>query len=196
MFKARHPDVTNSPNDDDPDFVAVRDAQVARVRASIEKIVMTDDPDDVEVDVYPDMEWTADGGEWSRAAGGVALVQHGEEGLDATGLVRTYGPQLGLGTLALMSLFLMMRVVRKSSQAIGPRKRRLHETKTPPEEEPLLTVGPHAVGQAEVSESMLTGKEVDASTLRHQELAQEVSKMVEDDPDGTADLIRRWAEET
>jgi flagellar biosynthesis/type III secretory pathway M-ring protein FliF/YscJ len=196
VFKAQHPDVTDGPNDDDPDFVAVRDAQVARIRASIEKIVMTDDPDDVEVDVYPDMEWTADGGEWSRAPGGVARVQHGEEGLDAAGLVRTYGPQLGLGTLALMSLFMMMRVVRKSSQTIGPRKQRLHETETPPEDEPLLTVGPQPVGQAKVSESMLTGKEVDANTLRYQELAQEVSKMVEDDPDGTADLIRRWTEET
>ena len=50
------------------------------------------------------------------------------------------------------------------------------------------------VGQAEVSESLLTGKEVDAGTLRNQELAREVSKMVEDDPAGTAELLRRWIE--
>lgn len=196
VYKALRPGVTEVPTDDDPDFVAVRDAQVKRVRASVEKIVMASDPHDVEVDVYPDMEWNAEGGEWSRAPGGVALVRRGGDELDTAGIVRTYGPQMGLATLALMSLFLMMRVVRKSSTVADLRGRHVHDAAEPREGEPFLTVGPRSVGKAEVSEGLLTGKEVDSGTLRYQELAQEVSKMVEDDPAGTADLIRRWTEET
>jgi len=196
VFQAHRPGGTDEPADDDPEFVAVRDAQVDRVRASVQKIVMALDPSDVEVDVYPDMEWTAEGGVWSRTPAGVTLAYHGEGELDTAGLVRTYGPQVGLGTLALMSLFFMMRVMRASSPAAIPRRRGRSDTGESRENEQFLAVGARAIGQAEVSEGLLTGKEVDPDTLRFQELAEEVSRMVEADPAGTAELIRRWAEET
>lgn len=193
VIKAQRPNITDDPKDDDPVFVAVRDAQVKRVKASVERIVMATSSDDVEVDVYPDMDWTAEGGMWSRAPGGVALAQQDAEGLDSLGLVRTYAPQVGLATLALVSLMLMMRVVRKSSEAIVPRRQRVLESpEHHGEEEPMLTVGQAPVGQAEVSEGSLTGKEVDPATLRFQELGQEVSTMVEKDPAGAAELIHRW----
>ncbi len=196
VYKALRPGTAADPTDDDPDFTAVKGAEVQRVRASVEKIVMASDPRDVEVDVYPDMEWSTTGGGWIRGPDGVSLVRQGDEELDAAALVRAYGPQLGLGTLALMSLFLMMRVVHKSTARAGLRRRQVSDAGEAREGEPFLTVGPHAVGRAEVSEGLLTGKEVDPTTLRYQELAREVSRMVENDPGGTAELIRRWAEET
>ncbi|MGD2107908.1 MAG: hypothetical protein PVI86_00820 [Phycisphaerae bacterium] len=196
VFQAVHPDATDEPSDVDPDFVAARDAEVARVRASVEKIVMASDPSDIEVDVYPDMEWNAEGGVWSRTPGGIAYAGPGGEGRDAASFLHTYGPQVGLGTLALMSLFMMMHVVRKSSSVATNRKRASAAASKSMEGEPFLTVGARSVGQAERSESLLTGKELDPDTLRYQELVEEVSKMVEGDPAGTADLLRRWAEET
>jgi flagellar biosynthesis/type III secretory pathway M-ring protein FliF/YscJ len=196
VYKALRPDVTGEPADDDPEFQAVRDAQVERVRSSVEKIVMATDPRAVEVDVYPDMEWTAEGGEWRLAPTGVALSHEAGESFDTASLVRSYGPQVGLGTLALVSLFMMMRVVRQSAANTGAGRRRVRDAEQAQEDEPVLRVGPQAVGQAELSEGLLTGKEVDSTTLRYQELAQEVSRMVEEDPAGTAELIRRWAEDT
>ena len=59
-------------------------------------------------------------------------------------------------------------------------------------DEPILTIESHPVGQATAPESMLVGREVDEETLRYQELGTEVSKMVEEDPEGAAQLIRRW----
>ncbi len=196
VYKAQHPEVTDDPKDNDPTFVGVRDAQVARVKSSVEKIVMAKRAEDVEVDVYPDMEWTADGGVWSRAPGEVARAQQGGEGLDALGLVRAYAPQAGLATLALVSLLLITRMVRKSSEMVAPRGRRAAGPVKPHGEEPLLAVGAAPVGQAEVSKGMLAGKEVDAATLRSQDLAREVSTMVEEDPAGAAELIRRWVQES
>ncbi len=196
VFKAQHPEATDDPKDDDPTFVAVRDAQVERVKGSVERIVMAKNAEDVEVDVYPDMEWSADGGSWSRAPGEVALARQGGEGLDTIGLVRAYGPQVGLATLALISLLLMMRMVRKSSEMAVPHRRLAAGRGKPYVEEPVLGVGVAPVGQAEVLKGMLAGKEVDATTLRYQDLAREVSKMVEEDPAGTAELIRRWVQES
>ena len=48
---------------------------------------------------------------------------------------------------------------------------------------------------AAVSEGYLTGHEVDEETLRGHELRDQVSTMVEENPDNAADLIRRWVEQ-
>jgi flagellar biosynthesis/type III secretory pathway M-ring protein FliF/YscJ len=196
VFRARYPDVAEDPKDDDPSYVTVRDEQVARVKTSIERIVMAKSPEDVEVDIYPDMRWTAEGGGFATTPGGVAVALADAESFDAVGLLRSYGPQAILAMLAVMSLTMMMRVVRKSSQAAGRRAPRGEGADVPPEEEQMLTVGPHAVGQAAASEGFLVGKELDEGTLRDQELKVEVAKMVQDDPEGAADLIRRWIEES
>lgn len=195
VLTAQKPDATANPPDDDPDYVAVRDGQVSRVKASVQRIAMAG-PEDVEVDVYPDMEWSSDGGVWSRTPGGVALAQNGVDPAGTLGLLRHYGPQAALVALALLSFFMMTRIVRKSAQSVVPRRRRGVETPEVPEvDERPLSVGSAAVGQAEVSESMLTGHEVDPETLRFRELGQEVSKLVDNDPEGSAELIRRWISE-
>lgn len=201
VVRAEDPKVAGSLQENDPQFVAARDAQVSRVKASVQRIIMGG-PDDVEVDVYPDVDWTASGAEWSRvpagvpSAGGTSGVLVSDENQDLAGLVRAYGPQAGLAVLALTSLLLMTRMVRRSSETVAMSRRRHRPPPSAPDDEELpLAVGPGAVGQAQASESMLTGKELDPDTLRFQELGREVSKMVDSDPEGTADLIRRWIEE-
>ena len=193
IFAARYPDKP-VPKDDEPGFVAIHDQQIGRVRASVEKIVMAKDPQDVEVDVYPDMEWSAEGGGWSRVPGGVAAAPEPDT-LDPVALARGYGPQVGLLMLAVMSLFMMTRIVRKSSEQLGKSRRGAGQVVDPPDDATILAVGPHAVGQAEVSGSMLAGKEVDAETLRYQEFGEEVSKLVEENPEGAANLLRRWIDD-
>lgn len=191
----RFPDKKNA-KDDDPEFVTARDEQVARVKRSIERIVMARGPDDVVVDIYPDMEWTPDGGTWSRTPGGVATATSlaSSEASDPLSLMRSYGPQLGLGVLAMTSLVMMLRIVKKATPS-GTIRMPSVEVETPPEQEPILSVGSQTVGQAEVSASFLTGREVDDDTLRYQELSREVSKLVQQDPEGAAELVRRWVED-
>ena len=142
------------------------------------------------------MEWTPDGGTWSRTPGGAATasVLGAAEGSDTLSLMRTYGPQVGLGVLAMTSLFMMLRIVKKATPS-GTIRMPTVEVETPPEDEPILSVGSHAVGQAEVSASFLTGREVDDDTLRYQELSREVSNLVQQDPEGAAELVQRWIEE-
>ncbi len=193
VFKLRNPDQPE-PKDSDPAFTSLREEQIKRVRASVEKIVMARNPEDVEVDVYPDVEWSVEGGSWSRAPGGTGVVQAGADGLDPLGLLRTYGPQAGLGVLALMSLFMVSRIANRASRAASG-VAAMDIAGGPSGDEPLLASGAYPIGQAAVSESVLTGREVDVETLRYQELGEEVSKLVEKDPEGSAQLIRRWIED-
>lgn len=194
VFRARHPD-KEEPKEDDPDFVSVRDEQVARVKSSVERIVMAKDPKDVEVDVYPDMEWSADGTVWSSAPSAVAFAGSGSDSLDPMGLASTYGPQVGLAMLALVSMFMMLRVVKNVPMPAKESKPEPSEEAVASGEEPMLTVGPSPVGQAAVSESLLVAQEVDDDTLRYQQIGEEVIKLVEADPEGAAKLIKRWMDD-
>lgn len=193
LFAARNPDA-ESPTDDDPGFTAIREAELTRVRTAVERIVMARDPRDVQVDVYPDMKWTSGGGEW-MPPGEALAIGDARADMDAMNMLRDYGPAAGLGTLALLSLFMMMRIVRHSTDAVTSSARTLSAANSGGAE-PVLTVGPSTIGQAAVSESFLTGHEVDEKTLRYQELGQEVAKMVEEDPRAAAELLRRWVQES
>lgn len=195
VFKARFPDA-DKPKDDNPDFQIVRDEQMARVKASVERLTMAKNPTDVEVDIYPDLEWTAEGGVWSSGPGQAAAAQTGSDGFSPFALAQDYAGQVGLTVLALMSLMMLMRIIKKATPIPSDIDARQGlNSDDPPHEEQVLTVGRQPVGQAEVSGSLLTGQEVDDETLRYQELGREVSKLVEDDPESTAQLIRRWIQE-
>lgn len=190
LYAAKHPGEQN-PTDDDAKFTALRDEQLARVKSTVEKIVMARNPRDVQVDMYPDMKWTS-GGEWVAGPGGASVAVEERASFDTLGLMKEYGGPAGLGLLALMSLFMMTRIVRRSSEAVTRSRRAASVVSESAEEEPVLAVGAGTVGQAAVSESFLTGHEVDERTLRYHELGEEVARMVEADPKGAADLIRRW----
>lgn len=195
VFMALHPDSKPNPKDDDPVFLAVRDEQVNRVKGSVELIVMAEDPSDVEVDVYPDMDWSVEGGVWSRAPGGTAASLPAAVTTDTLGMIRLYGPQAALAGFALMSLLMMMRMVRKSSEGLSTVRKEPDESRSAPDADQFLTVGGGAVGRAEVSQSMLQGQEVEPEALHHQELGQEVAKMVEQDSEGTARLVQQWIDD-
>ena len=87
---------------------------------------------------------------------------------------------------------MMTRMAGKSTKLAAGRTSSGSLSDELPADELMLTVGQAAVGQAGASESLLAGKEVDPDTLRSQELGMEVSKLVDADPAGTAELLRRW----
>jgi|GEM_PF-2183512 len=195
VYRARYPDKKDA-KDDDTDFVKIRDDQVTRVKRTVERLVLSRDDKgkDVDVYVYPDMDWSVEGGTWNASPGEIAMAT-AQDGLDAIGLAKTYGPQIGLGVLSLFSMFMMLRVVKNVPHAVEVSDRATEEEVSEGHEQ-VLTVGAHPVGKATVSESLLVGQEVDDNTLRYQELGQEVSKLVEEDPQGAAELIRRWMEDS
>ena len=157
---------------------------------------MARNPTDVEVDVYPDLEWTADGGVWSSGPGQTAAARTGSDGFSALVFVQDYAGQVGLTALALMSLMMLMRIIKKATPIPSDIDAlQGFDSEDMPHEEQVLTMGRQPVGQAQVTGSLLTGQEVDDETLRYQELGREVSKLVEDDPESTAQLIRRWVQD-
>jgi flagellar biosynthesis/type III secretory pathway M-ring protein FliF/YscJ len=191
LFNLKYPDITD-PTDDD--LADEQSALVSSVTAKVVRLVQARDQSDVQVDVYPDLQFSAVGPEWGGATATMVAGAAAAEGpVSAMGMVRNYGPQAGLGLLALMSMFLMMRIVRRSSEEV--RRLSMEDDSDEDDLDTILHVGPNTVGEAAASDSLLLGQEVDEGTLRYQQLNEEVKKMVQADPTGAADLIRRWVQE-
>lgn len=194
IYSAKFPD-KETPKDDDPEFVRIREEQIERVKTSVERIVMAKGPKDVEVSVFPDIEWSGEGVDWRAGAGMGGVAEVSADSVDSLNMIRGYGPQVGLGALALISLVMMMRIVRNVPSRPAASAQSSTKQVAVEEEELLLATGSGAVGKAALSESLLVGREVDDETLRYQELTEEVSKLVEADPESAAELIRRWMDD-
>jgi flagellar biosynthesis/type III secretory pathway M-ring protein FliF/YscJ len=94
--------------------------------------------------------------------------------------------EIALGALAIISLFMVSMMVRKSSPApiIAPKADRAGVPSTVAAED----------SATEVSEGIqsMDGMEVDEDSIRTQQMIGQVSNMVKENPDGAANLVKRW----
>ncbi|MCH7700998.1 MAG: hypothetical protein IID37_04855 [Planctomycetes bacterium] len=178
----------------DTELDPIKALERTRIQGLVQNVLMSMDSNDVQVDFYYDLK----PGEavFAEMPGGLAMGVIAPESSWWSALEK-HVPQIGLGILGIVGLVSMARMVRKSAQ--------IAEASRPTAVEPdsevstgsdgILTVEGGPVGMAAVSEGYLTGHEVDDDTLRAHELREQVSTMVEENPDNAADLIRRWVEQ-
>ncbi|HPZ97385.1 MAG TPA: hypothetical protein PLT93_04545, partial [Phycisphaerae bacterium] len=114
--------------------------------------------------------------------------------------VHAYGSKAGLGMLAVGSLIMMLMMVRRVGE--GP----VLPGEAPPEpgflgrrrkgrrkdEGDEMESGDVAVSEAEVSDHLLVGREVDETTLRSQKLVEQVAELVKADPNMAVTVLQRW----
>lgn len=128
-------------------------------------------------------------------------------------LVKVYGGKAGLGALAVVSLFMMLMMVRRVGDGpvlpgeeppkqviriVGGRNRdqggRSAAGAEAEEEPEALTVGVPPVGEAEAREQLLVGREIDDSTLHVQQVVDQITQLVNEDPHTSVSILRRWIE--
>lgn len=194
VFKARYPD-KNDPSETDSTFINVRDEEFSKVRGAVKNILQSKADEDVQVEMYYDVESAGVMiAGMPGVLGGAAAVSE----LTTTEALKSYAPQAGLVALALFSLFMMTRLVRKSTRTARnafpmPEEQDVDEYAVAPDG--ILAVPGGPIGRAETSEGFLVGQEVDEQTLQNQQLDEQVARLVDDDPEGVADLLRRWVEQ-
>lgn len=190
VFQARFGAIAEQDNlDEDARYVQLRTAEIERVRNAAMNILMTREAADVDVDVFYDL--AEDGGKLRELPG--VDVQIAASGGTMTDLARRYGVQVGLGTLSLLSFLIMARLVRGSSTPGGVRKAP-ESSPRDQESEEILRVPGGPVGKAAISDSVLIGREIDDETLRLNQLGEQVSKMIQDDPKSAVEMIKHWVE--
>ncbi len=95
-----------------------------------------------------------------------------------------------VGVLAVIALGMMLMMVKRSAKRIElPSVEQL--VGVPPE----LESGNDLVGEAAEGEAVMTGIEVDEKLIEIQQLRDQVSELVNQDPESAASLVDRWAEQ-
>ena len=121
----------------------------------------------------------------NAAAAAMAVADASPAG-SVTGLFTRHAKEIGIGVLAVVSLFMVSGMVRRGATVTT--------IATPVE---LRAAAPLAVDEdvaGEVGEggAMLDGMELDEDTIKAQQMVEQVSTLVKENPDSAANLVKRW----
>jgi len=104
-----------------------------------------------------------------------------------TGLVGGHSKEIAVGVLAVISLFMVSMMVRKGQPApvILPASVSRNETVT-------LSAGELVAGEVSEGGQTMDGMELDEDHVKTQQMLDQVTTMVKENPDGAASLVKRW----
>ncbi len=175
---------------------AVRDEEIARIKRLVEPLVATDGFADskkgvVEVSWFYDFAEDAPAPSIAAGFGELVLGSGGSGGGGGGGFSISGGGILrpiGLGILAVVSLFFMFNIAKKASVA----------EQLPSAEElagvpPMLdSDGGELIGEADEATPALEGVELDDDSLRRQQMLDQLNDLATRDPEELSGILRRW----
>lgn len=166
-----------NPSAKDPDDAALQplvNAELPTIRRVVQNCVGMKSEESISVDTYFD--------------GAAPLLAATEAGLPSGmgSLVGGHLREIAVGVLALISLFMISMMVRRSSPAPAI------TAHAEPIETPQLKASETVAGIASDGHTMLDGMELDEDAIKAQQMVEQVSTMVKEDPDAAASLIKRW----
>lgn len=169
------------------------EVESARVRGIVKTIIMASGDGDVAVELFsdsaPGVTVLADGSVVSAGMG---------NGAGALSLLKQYGPEGVLGAMALTGLLLLSRLARRSAAEAASAAGGRPESERDSEEGGgvTLTASMPPIGSAMPGDfGALMGVEIQEDAIRGDELTQQVSRFVQENPEGAARLIRRWTDD-
>jgi flagellar biosynthesis/type III secretory pathway M-ring protein FliF/YscJ len=169
-----------NPKGKDPDEAAIQaiaTAQLASIREGVKTCLFLKSDDAISADMYPDI----------AIPGAMAMaVDASSPGGSSMASVTAYGKQIAVGVLAVISLFMMTSMVKKATPA--------PLVALPQAEEPtaILNAGEGLAGEVGATDATLDGMEMDEDAIKTQQMLDQVSTMVKENPDGAAALVKRW----
>lgn len=176
IFKAASP---SAKDPTDTDIQPIIDSELRTIRNAVAKGCVSQTPEDkVVVDWYYDYLPVTPGSAQPAAATSVPLALTG------------HFKEIALGALAVISLFMVSMMVKKSTPApvIAPRVER-----KPPEP---IEAGEAIAGEVGEGFQSMDGMEIDDDAVRTQQMIAQVSNMVKENPDAAANLVKRWLNRT
>jgi flagellar biosynthesis/type III secretory pathway M-ring protein FliF/YscJ len=180
-YKIRHP---KSGDPSDADLAAYNTAQLVSIRASVKNIIGLKSEADLSVDTYADVHPD------------LALAAAPSVPTATLTTVTGHAREIGVAVLAVISLLMMATMVRKSAPAplvipssVGGASA---AAVARGEEINSLGSGESVAGEVGAGNSALDGMEMDEDAVRTQQMLDQVSTMVKENPDGAASLVKRW----
>jgi flagellar biosynthesis/type III secretory pathway M-ring protein FliF/YscJ len=178
-FVQEYKQIKNSEKEPDPTILqAFIDEQLRVKRAIVKGCVGTLADEAVTVADYAD-SLPITGGATLAAATPISLM------------FTDHAKEIALGALALVSLFMVSNMVRKGSATPAPAIAMAGVGMAPRGTAPLQG-REEAVGEAVEGDPLLDGMELDEESAKAQQMLNQVSELVEENPDAAANLVKRW----
>jgi len=178
-------------------ILAVSGAVLADIEKQIETLLYNENLAQAEVKQVA-VDWFYDDIPTSTAAlsGDAALAATGGGMTDYIGMLREYGPTIGLLFLAVVPLFYVMRLAKKAQTMVAAGGDVKGNAGVDEDDDlEVLGGGPIAVGQAEGMHSTMVGHEVDEGLVRTQQIVDQIAELVKEDPGSAATIIEGWLAE-
>jgi flagellar biosynthesis/type III secretory pathway M-ring protein FliF/YscJ len=175
---------TNPKAGDPSDAVvtAFNAAELGKIREGVKTVIGLKSEADLSVDSYADIpvETMMAAGPSTPAATLNTVTGHARE--------------IGVAVLAVVSLFMMATMVRKSTPPplVMPTMATAGGGSSGRSEMGSLGNGESVAGEVGTGTSALDGMEMDEDSVRTQQMLDQVSTMVKENPDGAAALVKRW----
>jgi flagellar biosynthesis/type III secretory pathway M-ring protein FliF/YscJ len=174
-----------NPTAKEPDEDALRkwsEPEIARVKHQVQSACGLKTPDSIFVDLYADAPAPTNINEATANAGGasMSLIGHVKE--------------IAIGVLAALSLFMVSMMVRNGAPApvalaagAGANINLVEARETP-----IYGDDDEIAGVVGGGHSAMDGMELDEDAMKSQQVVEQVTTMVKENPDGAATLVKRW----
>jgi flagellar biosynthesis/type III secretory pathway M-ring protein FliF/YscJ len=179
IYARQNPAVKDPPTE--AELAPLITAELPKIRTDVMKCTGLTAESDVAVETYVDVA-------------PVAAPASQTTALSVASMVGGHSKELTLGGLAVMSLFMVSMMVRKGTPAlVTPGLAAAPAGGAVP-----ATLGPEEslAGEAADGRSLLAGMELDEEAVRNQQMLDQVSNMVKENPDAAASLVKRWLNRT
>ncbi len=101
--------------------------------------------------------------------------------------IGSHAREIAVGALAVVSLFMVMSMVKKSAVPAP-----VTVASAPPGPPPTLYSGENLAGEVGEGNPLLDGMELDDDAVRARQMIGQVQNMVKENPDAAAQLVKRW----
>jgi flagellar M-ring protein FliF len=179
-FIQTYKDTHKDADPDDTELAALMTEETAHIVQDVKNC--TGIKDDAAVAV----NWYSDGAALSPGIPGPAAAPGGSA---LSLLLTSHLREIGVGGLAMFSLFMVMRMVRKSGPIPIPA---VEENMARDRSTQRLGPESQVAGEAGEGEKMMDGMELDEEAVKTQQVIEQVSNMVTENPDAAANLVKRW----
>ena len=174
---------------DEAALAIIRDEEIARITKLVEPQASTDAVEGskkgkIEVSWFYDFEEQVPQTSMAAGLGEFVLGGSSTGGMSGSGLIKP----IGLGVLAIASLFFMFNIARKASVREDlPTAEEL--AGVPPK---LESDDAEVVGEADEASPALEGMELDDDSLRRAQMLEQLNEMASRDPSELSGILRRW----
>jgi flagellar biosynthesis/type III secretory pathway M-ring protein FliF/YscJ len=155
------------------------DEQLPKIRKDVAMCAYLKSESDIAVETYMDPTPM------------MPVPQTATAGISISAIGGSHIREVVLGALALVSLFMVSMVVKKGTPGVALASA-TPSAPTGPVPTQFIDAGTEVAGEVGTGGATLDGMELDEDAIRTQQMLEQVSSLVKDNPDSAATLVKRW----